>query len=467
MATTAQFLQLGPFLNPNLQGSAKLYHYAAGTSTDKDIWSDRSKVTALAQPFIADANGMFNFFADGLYKLVIKDTNDVTLYTLDNWLIVDFSAPTFGEGNAITAASTTTVGPEVFAHITGSTTMNALSGTIPWFWGVFDGTPLLTASGSLILPGGVNKQTGANDVALFLNEGSGVWRLASYVQYDGQLVHTEDSRTNTVDVVSTLRATTTGTPAASIGVGQLYQAESADENPSDFGQLEFVASDVGSGTEDTHLQVLLRVAGAALTSCYRFVATGAFNAIFTHANTAARTYTLQNSSDTLVGRDTTDTLTNKTISGASNTFPFVAHMRETQPANASVTDQTAEQTVYTYSLPGGILDTNRCVHLRAILTATLGGDYTWRLKYGGTTMCTFTITNVASTQPTIIEAWLYSDNGTSAQHMVATCSTSVSYATAEGTAAIDSTASQTILLTQAQSATGATTTKKSFIVVSY
>ena len=38
-----------------------------------------------------------------------------------------------------------------------------------------------------------------------------------------------------------------------------------------------------------------------------------FSSVFTNTNTAARTYTLQDSSDTLVGRDTTDTLTNKTL----------------------------------------------------------------------------------------------------------------------------------------------------------
>lgn len=108
----------------------------------------------------------------------------------------------------------------------------------------------------------------------------------------------EDSRTNTVRA-AILKATTSGTPAAGIGTGLKFQAESGDENPADFGQIEFVASDVGVGTEDTYFQVLLRVAGAVLTSCYRFVATGAFNAIFTHANTAARTYTLPDRSGTI------------------------------------------------------------------------------------------------------------------------------------------------------------------------
>ena len=41
--------------------------------------------------------------------------------------------------------------------------------------------------------------------------------------------------------------------------------------------------------------------------------------------TADRTWTLQNASDTIVGRDTSDTLTNKTISGASNTLSNIAN----------------------------------------------------------------------------------------------------------------------------------------------
>jgi len=106
------------------------------------------------------------------------------------------------------------------------------------------------------------------------------------------LLADEDARTNTVKVVATKKATTTGTPAAGIGVGDKWQAESADENPSDFGQIEFAATDVTAASEDTYMQTLLRVAGAALVSCYRWAATGAFNAIFTHANTAARTFTL-------------------------------------------------------------------------------------------------------------------------------------------------------------------------------
>ena len=174
------FLQLGPYFSGGaLCTSPKLFHYVAGTTTDKDIWSNRNQATTLAQPFIGDANGVFNFFADGLYKFVIKDSSDNTIYTLDNILIKDFSAPLFAEGAAIASASTTVLGDEVWGHITGTTDIDALSGSIPFFWAVFDGTLTLQHSSSLILFNSVDLKVQTGSVVFFLNEGAGIWRQAS------------------------------------------------------------------------------------------------------------------------------------------------------------------------------------------------------------------------------------------------------------------------------------------------
>mgnify|MGYP001581678237 CR=1 FL=1 len=103
-----------------------------------------------------------------------------------------------------------------------------------------------------------------------------------------------DARTATTTRALGVIADTTGTPAASIGVGLLFQAESADESQSDFGAVDFVASDIGAGTEDTYMSIPLRVAGRALDEKYRFSSTAGdgFAALFTHAVTADRTYTL-------------------------------------------------------------------------------------------------------------------------------------------------------------------------------
>lgn len=108
-----------------------------------------------------------------------------------------------------------------------------------------------------------------------------------------------DARTATVNRPLIGTAQTSGVPAADIGVGILLRAESADEAPSNFGALDARASDVGAGTEDTYWEMLIRVAGAALAPAYRWAATTAFRAIFTHANSADRTYTLPNSTGTV------------------------------------------------------------------------------------------------------------------------------------------------------------------------
>ena len=179
MSTFSQRVQLGPFFNVGvIQGAALMEHYEAGTSTLKNVWSDRGMTTPLAQPLVADADGIFNFFADGLYKLILKAPDLTVLYTLDNWQFIDRTDPTFGEGTVISSASTIGVGPEVFAHIGGSTNINTITGTIPFFWSVFDGNLTLVHSASLLLPDAQNYKVRTGEVVFFLNEGAGVWRLA-------------------------------------------------------------------------------------------------------------------------------------------------------------------------------------------------------------------------------------------------------------------------------------------------
>jgi hypothetical protein len=303
VSTYAQRVQLGPFFSSGvLQGGAKLYHYAAGSSTLKNIWLDRDQLTTLAQPFVADSDGVFNFFADGLYKLIVVGpdstgpTDDV-LYTLDNWQLLDPAADiTWSEEAAVASASSIALGPGIWQHVTGSTTIATMTMTGPFAWLVFDGNLTLTYSANLLTPAGIDLAVRQNDVLFVLNEGSGVVRISNHYQYDGLLIATQDSRTSSSDVGLTVRSTTSGTPAAGIGTDILLQAESADETPSDVVQVGGAFSDVSAGSEDSYWRVLLRVAGAALTECWRFASAAAFKGILTHTNTADRTYTFPNAS---------------------------------------------------------------------------------------------------------------------------------------------------------------------------
>lgn len=89
------------------------------------------------------------------------------------------------KGSDIPSAATTNIagasGP--FVHVTGVTTIDSFGTANPGVrrWVRFAESLTLTHSGNLIMPGGVNVTTFADDVLLAISEGSGVWRVASYI----------------------------------------------------------------------------------------------------------------------------------------------------------------------------------------------------------------------------------------------------------------------------------------------
>lgn len=58
--------------------------FAAGTTTPKTIWLDRTKATPADNPYQLDIYGTAHLFADGLYKVVIKNAAGTVVYTHDN-----------------------------------------------------------------------------------------------------------------------------------------------------------------------------------------------------------------------------------------------------------------------------------------------------------------------------------------------------------------------------------------------
>ena len=58
--------------------------YASGMTTPKTIWLDRSKASAAANPYTLDADGTAQLYAEGSYKIVIKNAAGATIYTRDN-----------------------------------------------------------------------------------------------------------------------------------------------------------------------------------------------------------------------------------------------------------------------------------------------------------------------------------------------------------------------------------------------
>ena len=116
MGSTAQFIAFGPFFSSGaLVTSPKLYHYLPGTTTLKDVWTSRAKSATAAQPVVGDANGIVSCYADGLYKFVVKDSAENTLYTWDNADVTEAQARIEGSlvwdpGNLVDGAGETSSG---------------------------------------------------------------------------------------------------------------------------------------------------------------------------------------------------------------------------------------------------------------------------------------------------------------------------------------------------------------------
>jgi hypothetical protein len=243
--------------------------YQTGTTTRVTLYSDAGLTIPITNPAIADSDGKFEFYTANDYALryVIKTSSGSLIDDID---------PIYPINNL------TGLTASVSAINTAASYVGALTATTSEL-NILDGATLSTAELNIL--DGVTATTAEINL-LDADSTTSVQKSGTQI-----IAKTEDSRTNSV-ATDIVRATTSGTPAANIGVGTLYQAESADENPSNFGQIEFAASDVTPGSEDTFFQILLRTAGAALAAAYRFVITSAFKYIFTGAPTADRTITL-------------------------------------------------------------------------------------------------------------------------------------------------------------------------------
>jgi hypothetical protein len=111
----------------------------------------------------------------------------------------------FNGGNVASAATLPVGNTGSFFHVTGGTGITAIS-TRPsghLLVLVFDGTPTLTHSASLVLQGDVNKIASAGEILMFVSEGAGTWRQ---IALDAQVL--AGLRTGFVQI---------GTPATAAG----------------------------------------------------------------------------------------------------------------------------------------------------------------------------------------------------------------------------------------------------------
>lgn len=92
-------------------GTITFYNAGAGT-TLKTIWLDRDKATPAANPYTLDADGTAHLYADGSYKVLIKNAAGSLIYTRDNLFFNYYdnlyeidALDTYGSGTSFTKAT--------------------------------------------------------------------------------------------------------------------------------------------------------------------------------------------------------------------------------------------------------------------------------------------------------------------------------------------------------------------------
>lgn len=117
----------------NPLAGGKIFTYEPGTLTPKATYSDYALTTANTNPVIANARGEVTMYGTGLYRIIVKDASDVTVYDRDN--VTSENAP-----------------------LDGSVTVPKLSAAVlSYFTKVTD----LAASGGAALVGFIQSGTGA------------------------------------------------------------------------------------------------------------------------------------------------------------------------------------------------------------------------------------------------------------------------------------------------------------------
>lgn len=237
MADIVQFNPVRAWLDTGLVAAgARAYFYESGTTTPLTVYSDNPPVTPHATPVVADSTGRFpGVYYDGgtSLKVVVRDANDVILYTIDPVLTfnsgltgaanISFSAtvenPNSDVQSAIEASMTAVVqdttpqlggpldtnshqvrwskGADVasaaalslgadgnYFDVTGAATITSIgtlgAGALVLLH--FDSTPTLTHHATnLVMPGGESVTAKAGDEASFVEYEAGKWRCVSYI----------------------------------------------------------------------------------------------------------------------------------------------------------------------------------------------------------------------------------------------------------------------------------------------
>lgn len=311
MAKAIRFFHKGNsmFNGSSIAAGYKLFQYVAGTTTKANTYTDATKGTPNANPMSLNSDGRLDqdVYIDQSMKFVLAystagDPPTSSVWTIDNALSLEQLWTTSLKTANYTVAETdrdklinvdATAGAVTIALLSASVAGDGFQVAVKKVDSSGNAVTV-DANGSELIDGSLSKAlTSQYDVIVLTSDGSN-WYISNSSAVQTTTFSADNSTDNGVTNVITLQHTTSGTPAAGIGTGILFNGESADESPSQFGRLAFVADDVTSGSEDTYAEIQLRRAGAALGIAYEMKSTGTAQQVLTSAASAERTFTFPN-----------------------------------------------------------------------------------------------------------------------------------------------------------------------------
>lgn len=309
MSKAIRFFHKGTtmFNGSSIAASYKLFQYQAGTTTKADTYTTAAKSVANSNPMTLNSDGRLDqdVYIDQSMKFVLAtsaagDPPSSSIWTIDNALANEQVWTTVAK-----TANYTVVEADrdklILADATSGTITIALVAAATAGDGFQIAVKKTDSSGNTVILDGNSSETldgsttltlsNQNEVAIITCNGSN-WFVTNSAAAQSSTFSADNASNSSVTNILTLQHTTTGAPAAGIGTGLLFNSESADETPSNFGRISFVADDITAGSEDTYAELQTRAAGAALAAAYKFKRTGTGNALITQANSAERTYSL-------------------------------------------------------------------------------------------------------------------------------------------------------------------------------
>ena len=311
MAKAVRFFHKGNtmFNGSSIAAGYKLFQYLAGTTTKANTYTDSAKGTANSNPMTLNSDGRLDqdVYIDRSMKFVLAsstagDPPSSSVWTIDNAVAVDQLWTTTSKSANYTVLDTdrdklikvdATSGAVTIALLAAATAGDGFQFAIKKVDSsvntvTIDGNSTETIDGSL-----TKSLTSQYDVVILTSDGSN-WYISNSSAVQTTTFSADNASNASVTNLITLQHTTSGTPTAGIGAAVLFNGESADESPSAFGRLAFVAEDITAGSEDTYMDVQVRAAGAALASLYKFKHTGTAANVFTSAASSERIVTLPN-----------------------------------------------------------------------------------------------------------------------------------------------------------------------------